>query len=159
MRDRQRERLRYYVGRVVLIIGLNSVSGGRLVAASSRLNSERESQMKRITKEKLQELHGLAKLLTVMGVRNNPKLEDLHSGMSPYSETGDFSDVKVVSPYREIEWNRLSRLDDEEMRSLMLSIERDMEAALYAYERLSVKDRKATLRRVLSRRTYDLPRT
>jgi hypothetical protein len=115
--------------------------------------------MKRITKEKLQELHSLAKLLAVMGVRNNIELENLHSGMSPFSETGDFSDIKVVSPCREIDWNRLSRLDDEEMRSLMLSIERALEAALYAYENLSIKDRKATLRRVVSQRTYDLPRT
>ena len=114
--------------------------------------------MKRITKEKLQELHGLAKLLAVMGVRNNTELESLHCGMSPFSKNGDFSDVKVVSPCREIEWNRLSRLDDEEMRSLMLSIERALEAALYAYENLSDKDRKAILKRVISQRTYDLPK-
>ena len=87
--------------------------------------------MKRIPKEKRQELQGLAKLLAVMGVRNNTELESLHSGMSPSSETGDFSDVKVVSPRREIEWNRLSRLDDEEMRSLMLSIERALEILLF----------------------------
>ena len=115
--------------------------------------------MKRITKEKLQELQGLAKLLAVMGVRNNTELENLHCGMSPSSETGDFSDVKVVSPCREIEWNRLSRLDDQEMRSLMLSIERALEMALCEYERLSDTDRKAALKRIVSQRTYDLPRT
>ena len=115
--------------------------------------------MKRITKEKLQELQGLAKLLAVMGVRNNTELEDLHCGMTPSSETGDFSDVKVVSPYREIEWNRLSRLDDEEMRSLMLSIERALEMALCAYENLSDEDRKTALKFIMSQRTYDLPRT
>jgi hypothetical protein len=114
--------------------------------------------MKRITKEKLQELQGLAKLLAVMGVRNNTELENLHCGMTPSSKTGDFSDVKVVSPYREIEWDRLSRLDDEEMRSLMLSIERALEAALYAYENLSDEDRKATLKCIVSQRTYDLPK-
>jgi hypothetical protein len=130
-----------------------------MAAASSRLNSEGEGQMKRITKEKLQELQGLARLLAVMGVRNNTELENLHCGMTPSSKTGDFSDVKVVSPCREIEWNRISRLDDEEMRSLMLSIEWALEAALYAYENLSIKDRKATLRRVVSLRTYDLPKT
>ena len=113
--------------------------------------------MKRITKERLQELQGLAKLLAVMGVRNNSELENLHSGMSPSSETGDYSDIKVVSPRREIEWNRLSRLDDEEMRSLMLSIERALEATLCAYERLSDEERKAALRGVISQRTYDLP--
>ena len=112
--------------------------------------------MKRIPKERLQELQGLAKLLAVMGVRNNTELENLHCGKSPSSETGDFSDVKVVSPRREIEWNRLSRIDDEEMRSLMLSIERDLEAALCAYECLSDEDRKAALKGVMSQRTYDL---
>ena len=114
--------------------------------------------MKRISKEKLQELQGLAKLLAVMGVRNNTELENLHCGISPSSETGDFSDVKVVSPHREIEWNRLSRLDDEEMRSLMLSIERALEAALCAYEHLSDEDRKVALKGVVPQRTYDLPR-
>ena len=111
--------------------------------------------MKHITKEKLQELQGLAKLLAVMGVRNNTELENLHSGMSPSSETGDYSDITVVSPSREIAWNRLSRIDDEEMRSLMLSIERTLEAALCAYERLSDEDRKAVLKRIMSQRTYD----
>ena len=115
--------------------------------------------MKRITKEKLQELQGLAKLLAVMGVRNNTELEDLHCGMTPSSKSGDFSDVKVVSPYREIEWNRLSRLDDEEMRSLMLSIERALETALCAYENLGEEDRKVALKFIMSQRTYDLPRT
>jgi len=115
--------------------------------------------MKRITKEKLQELQGLAKLLAVMGVRNNTELENYHCGMTPSSEIGDYSDVKVVSPYREIEWNRLSRLDDDEMRSLMLSIEKALEVALCAYENLSDEDRKAALKRVVAQRTYDLPRT
>ena len=112
--------------------------------------------MKRISEEKLQELQGLAKLLAVMGVRNNTELENLHYGVSPSSETGDFSDVKVVSPRREIEWNRLSRLDDQEMHSLMLSIERALEAALCAYERLNDEDRKVALERIMSQRTYDL---
>ena len=115
--------------------------------------------MKRITKEKLQELQGLAKLLAVMGVRNNTELESLHCGMTPSSKAEDFSDVKVVSPYREIKWNRLSRFDDEEMRSLMLSIERALEMALCAYENLSDEDKKTALKFVMSQRTYDLPRT
>jgi len=54
--------------------------------------------MNRITKERLQELQGLAKLLAVMGVRNNTELEHLHRGISPSSDIGDYSDVKVVLP-------------------------------------------------------------
>lgn len=49
-------------------------------------------------------------------------LEDLHTGTFPRSETGDYSDVKVVSPYGEIPWDRFSRLSDVEMKSLMMEI-------------------------------------
>ena len=38
-------------------------------------------------------------------VRNS--LEDLHAGIFPSSESGDFTDVKVVSPYGEIPWNQV----------------------------------------------------
>ena len=114
--------------------------------------------MKRITKERMQELRDLAKLLAVMGVRNNTELENLHSRNWPSSVTGDYSDVKVVSPYRDIEWNRLSRFDDEEMRLLMLSIERALEITLFAYESLSDEERKAALKRIMMQRTYDLPK-
>ena len=61
-----------------------------MAVASSCLILEGESQMERITRDKLQELQGLAKLLAVMCVKNNTELENLHSGMSPSSETGDF---------------------------------------------------------------------
>lgn len=52
----------------------------------------------------------------------NTALEDLHAGTVPSSATGDFSDVKVVTPYGEIPWTRLSRLSDEEMKSLMIEV-------------------------------------
>lgn len=42
-------------------------------------------------------------------------LEDIHSGKSPSSNTGDYSDVKVVSPGGEIPWNKLSRINQAEM--------------------------------------------
>lgn len=63
----------------------------------------------------------LAKSLVETCVRNT-RLEDLHAGITPGSETGDFSDVKVVTPYGEIPWRRLSRISDEEMKSLMIEI-------------------------------------
>src|SRR5262245_22778380 len=63
----------------------------------------------------------LAKLVARDCFRNT-KLEDLHAGTSPSSETGDYSDVKVVSPYGEIPWNRLSRLSDKEMKELMIDV-------------------------------------
>ncbi len=39
----------------------------------------------------------------------NSSLEDLHAGIFPSSQTGDYTDVKVVSPDGEIAWDRASR--------------------------------------------------
>ncbi len=55
----------------------------------------------------------LAQMLAFHCVRNS-YLEDLHAGLSPSSKTGDYTDVKVMSPYGEIAWNRLGRISDEE---------------------------------------------
>jgi hypothetical protein len=52
----------------------------------------------------------------------NTILEDFHAGKAPSSQTGDYSDVKVVTPYGEIAWNRLSRLSDAEMKALMIDV-------------------------------------
>ena len=52
----------------------------------------------------------------------NTKLEDFHAGTFPSSKAGDYSDVKVVSPYGEIAWNKLGRLSDEEMKALMIDV-------------------------------------
>ena len=54
--------------------------------------------------------------LAETAVRNNTPLEDLHAGTFPSSKTGDYSDVRVVTPYGEIPWNAVSRLSDEEMK-------------------------------------------
>ncbi len=64
----------------------------------------------------------MAKTLTMMCVRNT-FLEDLHAGKVPISETGDYSDVKVIDGTgREIARNDLSRLNDEEMKILMKEV-------------------------------------
>lgn len=63
----------------------------------------------------------LVRLICEKSVRNC--LEELHSGIFPSSKTGDYSDVKVVSPYGEISWNNISRISDPEMRQLMLYME------------------------------------
>ena len=49
-------------------------------------------------------------------------LEDLHAGVTPNSQTGDYSDVFVQSPYGQIPWSRLSRLSDHEMKALMIDV-------------------------------------
>jgi hypothetical protein len=63
----------------------------------------------------------LAKAIAAVCVRNG-FLEDLHSGTTPSSKTGDYSDVKVVTPYGSIPWRDVSRISDEEMKRLMKGI-------------------------------------
>lgn len=79
--------------------------------------------------KKLTDSKVLARLLASKCVRDTI-IEEFHSGVTPSSKTGDYSDVKVVSPYGEIEWNKLSRLSDEEMRELMLYVEKTLESML-----------------------------
>ena len=59
----------------------------------------------------------LAHMFAFHCVRNS-SLEELHAGVFPSSKTGDDTDVKVVSPYGEMAWHRVSRMSDEEMKQL-----------------------------------------
>jgi hypothetical protein len=52
----------------------------------------------------------------------NTLLEDFHAGIAPWSSAGDYSDVVVKTPAGEIPWPRLSRLNDEEMKALMIDV-------------------------------------
>jgi hypothetical protein len=63
----------------------------------------------------------LAKSIAALCVRNT-FLEDLHAGTTPSSKSGDYADVKVVTPYGEIPWRNLSRISDAEMKRLMKEI-------------------------------------
>ena len=63
----------------------------------------------------------LAKYMALCCFRNT-ELENLHAGKYPSSKKGDFSDVKVISPSREIPWTELSRFSDEEMKVLMIDV-------------------------------------
>ena len=58
----------------------------------------------------------LAKFIALHCFRNTDVLEGLHSGDVPISESGDYSDVKVITPYGEIPWTDLSRFDNREMK-------------------------------------------
>jgi hypothetical protein len=73
-----------------------------------------------MTRAQRRSLEKVAKSLVEVCVRN--ALEDLHAGVFPSSQRGDYSDVKVVTPYGEIPWARTSRISDEEMRLLMIKI-------------------------------------
>ena len=50
----------------------------------------------------------------------NTMLEDLHAGRTPRSAAGDYSDVVVLTPDGEIPWTEVSRISDEEMKTLMI---------------------------------------
>jgi len=66
-------------------------------------------------------LKGMAKRITLHCARN--PLENIHAGIGPSSKTGDYSDVKVIDGYGiEIPWNKLSRISDEEMKKLNISM-------------------------------------
>jgi hypothetical protein len=49
-------------------------------------------------------------------------LEDLHAGTSPSSASGDYSDGTVSSAYGVIPWPKVSRLNDDEMKRLMIDV-------------------------------------
>ena len=64
----------------------------------------------------------MAKTLAMMCVRNSG-LETLHAGIVPVTHAGDYSDVRVIdTDGREIAWNDVSHLDDDQMRALMKEI-------------------------------------
>jgi hypothetical protein len=72
------------------------------------------------TRAQRRALEKMAQSLVEVCIRNS--LEDLHAGIFPSSRSGDYSDVKVVTPYGEIPWIRLARISDKEMKPLMINI-------------------------------------
>jgi hypothetical protein len=63
-----------------------------------------------------------AKLMTAACVRRG-YLEKLHEGVEPVTRAGDYSDVKVIDAEgREIPWNQVSRIDQDEMKALMTGV-------------------------------------
>ncbi len=49
-------------------------------------------------------------------------MENLHAGKVPDSQSGDYTDVVVRTPFGEIPWNDLSRINDAEMKTLMIDV-------------------------------------
>jgi hypothetical protein len=63
-----------------------------------------------------------AKLMAAACVRRG-YLEELHAGFTPVTRTGDYSDVKVIDAEgREIPWNQVSRINQDEMKTLMTGV-------------------------------------
>ena len=67
----------------------------------------KEPKTPQFTKKQRTGAERLANLLAVNCVRNT-FLEKLHIGTYPSSKTGDFSDIKVITPFGEIPWNEHS---------------------------------------------------
>jgi len=63
-----------------------------------------------------------AKIMTAACVRRG-YLEKLHAGTMPVTHTGDYSDVKVTDAEgKEIPWNEVSRINQDEMKTLITGI-------------------------------------
>ena len=63
-----------------------------------------------------------AKIMAAACVRRG-YLEKLHAGATPVTRTGDYSDVKVIDAEgREIPWNEVSRINQDEMKTLMSGV-------------------------------------
>jgi hypothetical protein len=63
-----------------------------------------------------------AKIMTAACVRRG-YLEKLHAGVIPVTRTGDYSDVKVIDAEgREIPWNQVSRINQDEMKTLLTGV-------------------------------------
>jgi hypothetical protein len=75
----------------------------------------------RLLAQNPQILKRLAKYMAQQCFRNTV-LENLHAGITPYSEAGDYSDVVVKTPGGTIPWSKLSRLNDQEMKTLMIDV-------------------------------------
>ncbi len=64
----------------------------------------------------------LAKIMAAACVRRG-YLEKLHCGIIPVTRTGDYSDVRVIdADGRVIPWDQVSRINQDEMKTLMIGV-------------------------------------
>ena len=83
----------------------------------------------------------MAKTLAMMCVRNTG-IETLHAGIVPVTHAGDYSDVRVIdADGREIAWNDVSHLDDDQMRALMREIVNRLYTFNVSIDDLEFRDR------------------
>ena len=55
-------------------------------------------------------------------ISGNPLPGGRYAGISPSSASGDYSDVTVISPYGAVPWPKVSRLNEDEMKRLMIDV-------------------------------------
>jgi hypothetical protein len=92
-----------------------AVAGSDVMVAVLRYVFSHGAQMKQEVAKRL------ALGMAVLCVRNTC-IEDIHAGIEPHSQAGDFSDARVVTPDGEIPWNVLSRISNDEMREFMKQV-------------------------------------
>lgn len=63
----------------------------------------------------------LAKCIALTCFRNS-KLENIHAGIAPPTEAGDYSDVYVSTPTGNLPWNEISKISDHMMKELMIDV-------------------------------------
>lgn len=63
----------------------------------------------------------LAKCIVLTCFRNS-QLENIHAGIVPQTEVGDYSDVYVATPTGNIPWNKASKISDKMMKALMIDV-------------------------------------
>ena len=81
--------------------------------------------------ELVESIKQTAMTMSVNCVRNTV-IENYHAGIVPQSKTGDYSDVKVVTPFGEIAWNELSCINDEEMKAFNIEVNNRIYTYLHA---------------------------
>jgi len=80
---------------------------------------EREEDMSISGKKEKSEF---AKIMAAACVRRG-YLEKLHCGIPPVTRTGDYSDVRVIdADGRVIPWDSVSRINQNEMKTLMIGV-------------------------------------
>lgn len=100
---------------------LNHLAPARAPGVGKYGGVEMNRNSARLLAQNPQILKRLAKYMAQQCFRNTV-LEDFHAGITPYSEAGDYSDVVVKTPAGTIPWSKLSRLNDQEMKTLMIDV-------------------------------------
>lgn len=96
-----------------------------------------------------------AKDITALCVRMTC-IEELHVGKTPHTQTGDHSDIKVVTPAGEIRWSDVSHISDEEMRRFLKQVTDRLYTVLAQIEDAAFMERLHTIGQKLTA-TWDDP--
>lgn len=86
-----------------------------------------------LTEMQLGAIGRVAKMIVSRCVRYT-SIEQIHAGKEVRSQTGDYSDVKVVTPFGEIPWNEVERITQDEMKRFTKEVVNKMYTVLINFE-------------------------